>query len=134
MMKKTPPAESPDAYVASLDGWRRECVTALRETVRASAELREVVKWGHLVYLAQGPVLLIRAEESRVLQLLQPVPRQHARPGDKRRSWRRMHRLRLGNGGLVRPQRRRSGQVPGRDRVDRLVAAKLGEVDVLVGR
>ena len=26
-----------------------------------------MVKWGHLVYLANGPVLLIRAEESRVL-------------------------------------------------------------------
>ena len=25
------------------------------------------MKWGHLVYLANGPVLLIRAEESRVL-------------------------------------------------------------------
>lgn len=29
--------------------------------------LTEVVKWGHLVYLAGGPVLLIRAEEQRVL-------------------------------------------------------------------
>jgi hypothetical protein len=26
-----------------------------------------MVKWGHLVYMANGPVLLIRAEESRVL-------------------------------------------------------------------
>jgi hypothetical protein len=25
------------------------------------------VKWGHLVYLANGPVLLIRAEDDRVL-------------------------------------------------------------------
>jgi hypothetical protein len=29
--------------------------------------LEEVVKWGHLVYLYNGPVLLIRAEETRVL-------------------------------------------------------------------
>jgi hypothetical protein len=29
--------------------------------------LDEVIKWGHLVYLSNGPVLLIRAEESRVL-------------------------------------------------------------------
>jgi hypothetical protein len=28
---------------------------------------KEVVKWGHLVYLSNGPVLLIRAEEQRVL-------------------------------------------------------------------
>lgn len=61
------PAANPDAYVAALDGWRRKCVETLRATVRASAALEEVVKWGHLVYLSNGPVLLIRAEESRVL-------------------------------------------------------------------
>jgi hypothetical protein len=66
-MKKTPPPASPDAYVAALDGWRRECVEALRATVRANPALEEVVKWGHLVYLADGPVLLIRAEDERVL-------------------------------------------------------------------
>lgn len=67
MMKKTVPAASPDAYVKALDGWRRELVEALRATVRAAATLEEVVKWGHLVYFANGPVLLIRAEDSRVL-------------------------------------------------------------------
>ena len=30
-------------------------------------ELEEAVKWGHLVYAANGPVLLIRAEDERVL-------------------------------------------------------------------
>ncbi len=66
-MKKMTPAASPDAYVKALDGWRREIVAALRSTVRAARTLEEVVKWGHLVYLANGPVLLIRAEEGRVL-------------------------------------------------------------------
>src|SRR4030095_5805201 len=66
-MQKEKPAASPDAYVAALVGWRRERVEALRATVRASAVLEEVVKWGHLVYLANGPVLLIRAEDNRVL-------------------------------------------------------------------
>ncbi len=66
-MKKTVPAASPDAYVAALDGWRREIVETLRATVRAGATLEEVIKWGHLVYFANGPVLLIRAEDSRVL-------------------------------------------------------------------
>ncbi len=66
-MKKTKPAADPDAYVESLDGWRREVVESLRSAVRAAAALEEVVKWGHLVYLANGPVLLIRAEEDRVL-------------------------------------------------------------------
>lgn len=66
-MKKTPPAANADSYVAALEGWRRECVESLRETVRGAAVLHEVVKWGHLVYLAEGPVLLIRAEGHRVL-------------------------------------------------------------------
>jgi hypothetical protein len=66
-MKQTVPATSPDAYVAALAGWRRELVEVLRATVRANAKLEEVVKWGHLVYLANGPVLLIRAEDKRVL-------------------------------------------------------------------
>jgi hypothetical protein len=66
-MNKTKPAANPDAYVAALDGWRRRCVESLRDAVRTSAKMQEVVKWGHLVYIANGPVLLIRAEESRVL-------------------------------------------------------------------
>ena len=66
-MKKMVAAADPDAYVAALTGWRRACVEELRAAVRGAAELDEVIKWGHLVYLANGPVLLIRAEEERVL-------------------------------------------------------------------
>lgn len=66
-MKKTPPAANPDAYVEALDGWRRACVELLRENVRSAAELEEVIKWGHIVYLSSGHLLLIRAEEERVL-------------------------------------------------------------------
>ena len=66
-MKKSAPAASPDAYVAALTGWRRACVESLRAAARAGAKLTEVVKWGHLVYLDEGPVLLIRAEDERVL-------------------------------------------------------------------
>ena len=66
-MRKSIPAADPDAYVVGLDGWRRSCVEDLRAAVRAAAALEEVVKWGHLVYLSNGPVLLIRAEEARVL-------------------------------------------------------------------
>lgn len=67
MMRKSIPAASPDAYVAALSGWRRETVERLRAVAIASAALDEVIKWGHLVYLSNGPVLLIRAEEHRVL-------------------------------------------------------------------
>ena len=66
-VKKSVPAASPDAYVAALTGWRRTQVESLRSAVRAAATLDEVVKWGHLVYVDEGPVLLIRAEEERVL-------------------------------------------------------------------
>jgi hypothetical protein len=66
-VKKVAPAASPDAYVAALTGWRRGCVEHLRMAVRAASGLTEVIKWGNLVYLASGPVVVIRAEEGRVL-------------------------------------------------------------------
>jgi hypothetical protein len=66
-MDRAPAAANPDAYVEALAGWRRACVETLRAGVRAQGELQEVIKWGHLVYLANGPVLLIRAEAERVL-------------------------------------------------------------------
>ncbi len=67
MRGKSPPAESPDAYVEALAGWRRALVETLREATLAAGKLEERIKWGHLVYISNGPVLLIRAEEKRVL-------------------------------------------------------------------
>ena len=67
MMKKSRPAASPDAYVAALRGWRRACVETLRKSVLAAAPLEEVIKWRNILYLSNGPVLMIRAEPSRVL-------------------------------------------------------------------
>jgi hypothetical protein len=66
-MKRSLPAESPDAYVAALTGWRRTLVDSLRRFALAAGKLEERIKWGHLVYFSNGPVLLIRAEEERVL-------------------------------------------------------------------
>lgn len=66
-MKKTTPAASPDAYVEALSGWQRATVEGLRAAVLAGAALDEVIKWGNLVYLSNGPVLVIRAEGERVL-------------------------------------------------------------------
>lgn len=87
-VKKSAPAASPDAYVAALRGWQKKRVVVLREIVRKAARFEEVIKWGHLVYFANGPVLLIRAEESRVLfgfwrgqRLLEMEPR--LKPGGK---------------------------------------------------
>lgn len=67
-MKKTIAATSADAYLASLAGGPHLQVQALRAAVlEAVPSLEETIKWGHLVYHASGPVLLIRAEEHRVL-------------------------------------------------------------------
>lgn len=67
-MEKLPAPASPDAYADSLGGWQRDQVRALRTAVREAApSLHETIKWGHVVYLFNGPVLLIRAEEQRVL-------------------------------------------------------------------
>jgi hypothetical protein len=67
VMRKVPPAADPDSYVAGLGGWQRTCVERLRAAVRQAGPLEETIKWGHLVYFANGPVALIRAEETRVL-------------------------------------------------------------------
>jgi hypothetical protein len=66
-MQKSASALSPDAYIGSLSGWQRRYAEALRSAVSTAASLQETVKWGHLVYFSNGPVLLIRAEEKRVL-------------------------------------------------------------------
>ena len=87
-MKKAVPAANPDAYVAALTGWRRTRVQELRGAIRSAARLDEVIKWGNVVYLGNGPVLMIRAEGERVLlgfwrgqRLRQIEPR--LRPGGK---------------------------------------------------
>lgn len=68
MMKKgAPVAADPDAYVRALRGWRKDVVVALREAVTGAADFEEVIKWGHIVCISNGPVVLIRAEDERVL-------------------------------------------------------------------
>lgn len=68
MMKKgAPVAADPDAYERALRGWKKDVVAALRLAVTGAASFEEVIKWGHIVCISNGPVLLIRAEEERVL-------------------------------------------------------------------
>ncbi|HPN05123.1 MAG TPA: DUF1801 domain-containing protein [Hyphomonadaceae bacterium] len=68
MMKKGEPvAANPDAYVRRLRGWKKDVVTELRAAVTGAAAFEETIKWGHIVYASNGPVLLIRAEDERVL-------------------------------------------------------------------
>lgn len=67
MKPGAPTAGDPHAYVAQLAGWRLATVSTLREAVKTAAALDERIKWTHLVYFSEGPVLLIRAEAERVL-------------------------------------------------------------------
>jgi len=66
-MEKSSHVASPDSYVAGLTGWQQGRVAELCAAVRAAGPMDEVIKWGHLVYLSNGPVCLIRAEGKRVL-------------------------------------------------------------------
>jgi len=67
MKRSGPLPASPDEYVQSITGWQRDRVDFLRAMATAVGGADETVKWGHLVYMANGPVFLIRAEEHRVL-------------------------------------------------------------------
>ena len=67
MKRPGPLPASPDEYVQSIGGWQRTRVDMLRSIARKVGDAEESVKWGHLVYMANGPAFLIRAEEERVL-------------------------------------------------------------------
>jgi hypothetical protein len=67
MKRSGPLPASPDEYVQSISGWQRGRVDLLRDIAHRVGNSEETVKWGHLVYLANGPAFLIRAEEERVL-------------------------------------------------------------------
>ena len=67
MKRSGPLPASPDEYVQSISGWQRERVDMLRAIAAKVGDADETVKWGHLVYMANGPAFLIRAEDDRVL-------------------------------------------------------------------
>ena len=66
-MKMGAAAESPDAYIAALSGWQRQRCTMMRAAIMDAALFDETIKWTNLVFMANGPCILIRAEEARVL-------------------------------------------------------------------
>jgi hypothetical protein len=66
-MRKMAPAAGPDAYVAALKGWQQALVKKLRAAIRKAKPADEMIKWGNIVYFANGPVTVIRAEDTRVL-------------------------------------------------------------------
>ncbi len=62
-----PPPSDPDAWVAAIAGWQRELVDTFRTRIHTGGAFEEVVKWHNLVFLANGPCILIRVEAGRVL-------------------------------------------------------------------
>lgn len=62
-----PVADNPDAYIAALSGWQRARAEIMRAAIMAAAPFEETIKWTNLVFMANGPCILIRAEEHRVL-------------------------------------------------------------------
>lgn len=62
-----PAADSPDAYIAALSGWQRDRAEIMRAAIMRAAPFDETIKWTNLVFMANGPCILIRAEEHRVL-------------------------------------------------------------------
>jgi len=67
MKRSGPLPASPDEYVQSIGGWQRLRVDMLRAIAARVGDSEETVKWGHLVYMTNGPTFLIRAEDHRVL-------------------------------------------------------------------
>ena len=62
-----PAADNPDAYIAALSGWHRDRAEMMRAAIMGAAPFEETIKWTNLVFMANGPCILIRAEEYRVL-------------------------------------------------------------------
>ncbi len=67
MKRSGPLPASPDEYVQSIGGWQRDRVDLLRAIAQRVGDAQETIKWGHLVYMANGPAFLIRADGDRVL-------------------------------------------------------------------
>lgn len=62
-----PVADNPDAYIAALAGWQRDRAEMMRAAILRAAPFEETIKWTNLVFMANGPCILIRAEEHRLL-------------------------------------------------------------------
>lgn len=60
-------AKTVDEYIESLDGWKAEVVSQIRDIVkRAAPEARESFKWAQPVYEVSGPFSYIKAFKNAV--------------------------------------------------------------------
>ena len=56
-----------DGYIAGLDGWRAEVVTAVRQVIlEAAPDAKESIKWAQPVYESDGPFCNVKAFKSNV--------------------------------------------------------------------
>ena len=78
-VKKSRPAASPAQYVASLRGWQAATVRRLRAACAPLRSSRKTIKWGNLVYFANGPVVVIRASAARAVRLVARAAAGHDR-------------------------------------------------------
>lgn len=60
-------AENPDAYVEALTGWQRRFVDMVRAAIHAGGDFSETIKWTNLLFVSNGPCIVVRAEEHRVI-------------------------------------------------------------------
>src|SRR5688572_8675282 len=60
-------AANPDAFVEALGGWQRDRARLLRAAINAGGAFNEIIKWHNLVFVSNGPCLLIHVEEARML-------------------------------------------------------------------
>ncbi|MEO5492542.1 MAG: DUF1801 domain-containing protein [Sphingomonas sp.] len=67
MKAEDPVPADPEAWIAALGPWQRPLVDAIRSAIVAAAPFAETVKWRNLVFLCNGPAILIHAEDDRVL-------------------------------------------------------------------
>lgn len=66
-MPKMQSYASPADFLEAQSGWRHPVVEQLRAAILAAAPFDETIKWGNLVYLANGPCILIHVEDHRIL-------------------------------------------------------------------
>lgn len=81
-------ATNPEAFITELTDWRRAVVELLQAAILRGHHFDQAIKWGNLVFFANGRCILIHVEEHRIVlgfwrgkQLVELDPR--LKPGGK---------------------------------------------------
>lgn len=65
-MRQTRAVDGP-SYIDELSAWQRACVETLRAAINTGADFDEIIKWHNLVFVSNGPCILIHTEDARVV-------------------------------------------------------------------